>query len=59
MTMVSLVTIDLASNEVIRETHVKWHHAPSYPWLLKHLTWAFKNGYGIQMRNTKDKEPGG
>ncbi len=56
--MINLVTIDLKTNKVVRQTHVKWHRS-SFPWLLKHLGWAFCNGCGIQMHNIRDKEPEG
>lgn len=56
--MISLVTINLKTNKIERETHVRWQPS-SFAWLLRHLRWAFANGHGIQMRNTRDKEPTG
>jgi hypothetical protein len=55
--LIKIITIDLATGAIIKEENCNIIKFSSQKWLIKHLIWAFTNGYGIQMLNVNDKEP--
>ncbi len=55
--IIKVITIELATGKTHDERTTRLNTEAGQRWLHKHMTFAFSNGYGVQMLNQDDSEP--
>lgn len=56
--IIKVLTVELATGKQHDMRTVRLNTEAGQRWIAKHFTWAFSNGYGVQMHNQDDAEPG-